>query len=374
MTQGDDVVMDACAGAFLEFDIQLRLGDFQLDAAGGFDDGITAVFGPSGAGKSTLLACLSGLRVPDSGNITLGGRTLYSSDDKVRTPPQRFRTALVFQDGALFPHMSVRRNIEYGYRMTPERGRFIDVPNLIEFLGLTHLLDRFPETLSGGEVQRVSLARALAMSPRMLMLDEPVASLDIRRRNEVVAYLKRVHHRYQIPMVYVSHSLSDVVALASKAMIIEEGRVKSFGIASDLILEAASKTGGDGDSVDNVFIGEITGPETIRVSEAEIIARVSGRPKGSQVSISIGADEIILASERPESISARNILLGTVKRVIRGESAVFAVVDAGAEFVVELTLGSADEMKLRVGVPVYVIFKTSSISITGALKDSAEQS
>lgn len=366
MTQSDDDVMDAGASAFLEFDIQLRLGDFQLDAAGGFDDGITAVFGPSGAGKSTLLACLSGLRVPDSGNITLGGRTLYSYDNKVRTPPQRFRTALVFQDGALFPHMSVRRNIEYGYWMTPESGRFIDVPNLIEFLGLTHLLGRFPETLSGGEVQRVSLARALAMSPRMLMLDEPVASLDIRRRNEVVAYLKRIHHRYQIPMVYVSHSLSDVVALASKAMIIEDGRVKSFGIASDLILEAASKTGGDGDSVDNVFIGEITGSETVRVGEAEIIARVSGRSKGSQVSISIGADEIILASERPESISARNILLGTVKRVIPGESAVFVVVDAGAEFVVELTLGSADEMKLRAGVQVYVIFKTSSISITGA--------
>ena len=367
VTQSDVVIdIDADAPASLEFDVQLRLGDFQLDAAGRFDEGITAVFGPSGAGKSTLLACLSGLRVPDSGQIALRGETLYSSYDRVRTPPQLFRTALVFQDGALFPHMNIRRNIEYGYRMTPESGRFIDVPNLIEFLGLTHLLDRFPETLSGGETQRVSLARALAMSPRMLMLDEPVASLDIRRRNEVVAYLRRIHHRYQIPMVYVSHSLSDVVALASKAMIIEDGQVKSFGIASDLILEAASKTSRDGDSVDNVFIGEITGSETIRVGEADIIARVSGRQKGSQVSISIGADEIILASERPEAISARNILPGTVKRVIRGESAVFAVVDAGAEFIVELTLDSADEMNLRSGVHVYVIFKTSSISITAA--------
>ena len=162
-------------------------------------------------------------------SIKLDGQTLFSSAEQMRTPPQDRRVVMVFQEGMLFPHKTVRENIEYGYRMMPMELRTVDIDELCQFLRIVSLLDRYPDTLSGGERQRVALARGVATSPRLLLLDEPVASLDVGLRNEVVSYLKQVHERYAIPMVYVSHSLSDVMALAANALVLERGRVKSFG-------------------------------------------------------------------------------------------------------------------------------------------------
>ncbi len=356
--------MSDSTSAFLEFDINVRLNGFELDAKGIFDNGITAIFGPSGAGKSTLLSCLAGLRRPDRGKINMGGKALYSSARGIRIRPQLYRSALVFQDGALFPHMTVRRNIEYGFRLTPKNQRFIDPSELTEFLGIDHLADRLPASLSGGEKQRVALARSLAMSPRILLLDEPVASLDVRLRHDVVGYLKRTHERYEMPMIYVSHSLSDVLALADMALVLDHGKVRTFGNASEVILDLASSLGGRSEGIDNLHNGIVEADDVIRLGETRIIVPSLARRKGADVTISIAAAEIILATQRPEGISARNVLPGNVVRIIRGEFAVFAVVDTGSEFVVELTSDSAIEMGLEVGKEVYAIFKTSSITVT----------
>lgn len=350
-------------GIFLDFEFNLRQGDFELDVAGQFSDGITAVFGPSGAGKSTLLACLAGMTTPDSGHIRMGGETLFASDDGVWRSPQSMRSVVVFQDGMLFPHMTVRDNVEYGYRLTPPEQRVIDPGELCEFLGIDGMLDRYPSTLSGGETQRVALARGVATSPRLLLLDEPVASLDIRLRNEVVTYLKRVHERYGIPMIYVSHSLTDVMALAPKALVLERGQVKSFGPVVDLVAEMASLTRVDRDDIDNLFIGTVNESGAINIGDVELAARSDGYDVGDRVTVSISASDIVLALEHPRSISARNILPGTVKRVEIGDYAAFAFVDAGAEFVVELTSDAVDALDVRTGSEVYVIFKTSSITI-----------
>ena len=348
---------------FLDFTFTLRQGDFELDVSGKFADGITAVFGPSGAGKSTLLACLAGMTTPDSGYVRLGGETLFASDRSLRRSPQAMRSVLVFQDGMLFPHMTVRQNVEYGYRLTPPDRRVIVPDELCEFLGIDGMLDRFPSTLSGGERQRVALARGVATSPRLLLLDEPVASLDIGLRNEVVTYLKRIHERYGIPMVYVSHSLSDVMALAKNALVLDRGRVKSFGPVVDLVAEVASLTRGDRDDIDNLFLGTVQDSGAIGVGDVEIVARSDGHSVGDRVTVSISASDIMLALERPGSISARNVLPGTVRRVEIGDYAAFAFVDAGAEFVVELTSDAVGALGVRSGSEVYVIFKTSSITI-----------
>ena len=348
---------------FLEFEFNLRQGNFELDVAGRFSSGITAVFGPSGAGKSTLLACLAGMTTPDSGYFRLDGETLFASDEGVRRAPHSIRSVMVFQDGMLFPHMTVRENVEYGYRLTAPERRVIDPDELCDFLGINGMMDRYPSTLSGGERQRVALARGVATSPRLLLLDEPVASLDTRLRNEVVTYLKRVHDRYEIPMIYVSHSLSDVMALAPEALVLERGRVKSFGPVVDLVAEMASLTRVDRGDIDNLYVGTVQASGAISVGDVDLVARSDGYLAGDRVTVSISASDIMLSLERPGSISARNILPGTVRRVEIGDYAAFAFVDTGAEFVVELTSDAVAALGVKSGSEVYVIFKTSSITI-----------
>ncbi len=351
---------------FLDFDLKLQQGDFQLDVAAQFTEGITAVFGPSGAGKSTLLACLAGMITPDDGHVVMGTETLFSSKDGIRRPPQSLRTAMVFQDGMLFPHKTVRQNIEYGYRFANPDHRVIDPEELSVFLEIDNLLDRYPQTLSGGERQRVALARGVATSPRLLLLDEPVASLDVRLRNEVVSYLRRVHERYGIPMIYVSHSLSDVMALAQTALVLDRGRVKSHGPVVDLVADLASTTRVGRDDLDNLYVGTVTDSGAIRIGDIEIVAQPSGYQPDQQVTVSISASDIMLALSQPQGISARNILSGTVQRVEVGDFAAFAFIDAGAEFVVELTPEAVEALNIKPNQNVHVIFKTSSITVTGS--------
>ena len=349
---------------FLEFDLKLRQGDFDLDVAGQFTTGITAVFGPSGAGKSTLLACLAGMTDPDDGFIKMGGHLLFSASERVNTPPQNRRVVMVFQDGMLFPHKTVRQNIEYGYRMIPSGQRTVDLHELCSFMRINALLDRYPDTLSGGERQRVALARGIATSPKLLLLDEPVASLDIELRNEVVSYLKQAHERYAIPMFYVSHSLSDVMALATNALVLQHGKSKSFGPVVDLVAEIVSSTRVGRGDIDNLFVGTVSESGAIRIGDIDVIAQTSSLQVGQQVTASISASDIMLALKRPEAISARNVLSGVVRRVEQGEFGAFAFVDAGVEFVIELTSDAVDQLRVEPGSDVYVVFKTSSITIT----------
>ena len=210
----------------------------------------------------------------------------------------------------------------------------------------------------------MALARSVAASPNLLLLDEPVASLDIGLRNEVVSYLKQVHERYAIPMVYVSHSLSDVMALAANALVLERGRAKSFGPVVDLVAEVVSSTRVGRDDIDNLFVGTVSDSGAIQIGDVEIISQVSDHRAGQQVAASISASDIMLALKKPEAISARNVLRGVVRRVDRGEFGALAFVDAGIEFVVELTSEAVDQLGVNPGLEVYVVFKTSSITIT----------
>jgi molybdate transport system ATP-binding protein len=353
----------------ISFDIKLSRNRFSLDVAGEFSNGITAIFGPSGAGKSSLLNCLAGALKASSGYVKIDDEVLYSSEGGIWVSPEDRRIGTVYQDGALFPHLNVQRNIEFGWRLLAESERRLNPLEIAEFLGLGYLLDSKPAELSGGEVQRVAIARALAISPKLLLLDEPLASLDAARRGSILNYLKRVHAEFGIPMIYISHSISEVVSIASKAMLLREGRVEGFDRPSALLLGAAA-AGGDIDSFDNILDGVIGNSTdhltTVHVGDVEVSTRHQNKNLGENVVISLGASQIILAATRPENLSARNILKGRVTEVWSKQGKVFTEVDAGEKFIVELTENALKDLGIVVGNDVFLVFKSSSVDVYDA--------
>ncbi|MDP6666112.1 MAG: molybdenum ABC transporter ATP-binding protein [Dehalococcoidia bacterium] len=365
----------------ISFDLHLDRGGFSLEAEGVFDAGITAVFGPSGAGKSTLLNCIAGSIRPDRGRVMLNDRILYSSDEGISVAPEKRRIGTVYQDGALFPHLDVLRNIEFGYRLIPDSDRRFDPRELAAFLGLSGLLNRRPIRLSGGERQRVAIARALATSPDLLLLDEPLASLDAARRGSILNYLKRVHAEFGIPMIYVSHSISEVVAIASKAMLLRNGRVVGFDRPSALLLRATAAVGATSngpdsppesgmDNFENILDGVVgESPDhltVIRVGDTNISVRRQNRNPGEGVVVSLGANQIILAGSQPENLSARNIIRGKVTDIWASRGKVFTQVEAGPIFIVELTENALNELGIAVGNDVFLVFKSSSVDVFDA--------
>ncbi len=208
----------------LDFDLALRRGDFALEVATRAGPGVTGIGGPSGSGKSTLLALVAGLLRPDRGHLAFDGDVLVDVDAGRFVPAWRRHFALVFQDGQLFPHLSARDNLLYGYRRRAHAERRIHLPQVLELLEIAPLLERRPAQLSGGERQRVALGRALLCSPRLLLMDEPLASLDERLREQILPFLRRVKLETGIPMVYVSHSPAELAFLADRVFRINAGR------------------------------------------------------------------------------------------------------------------------------------------------------
>ncbi|PTQ09875.1 molybdenum ABC transporter ATP-binding protein [Sphingomonas oleivorans] len=207
----------------MSFDVSvgLRLGEARLGASFRSKSGLTALFGPSGAGKTSLLNMVAGLLRPEWGRIIVDGETLFDADEGIDLPPERRRAGYVFQDGRLFPHMRVRTNLLYGQRLAPRGRRLMGLEEVTDFLGIGTLLDRWPRTLSGGEAQRVAIGRALLSSPRFLLMDEPLASLDVARREEIMGVIERVRDELALPILYVSHDRAEVERLATTIVAVE---------------------------------------------------------------------------------------------------------------------------------------------------------
>jgi molybdate transport system ATP-binding protein len=201
-----------------------RQGDFTLDVAFESDAHVVALFGPSGSGKTTLLHVMAGLIRPQDARVSIGGRVLTDTGAGIAVPAHRRRVGYVFQDGRLFPHLTVRQNLLYGRWFTPKRERYGSLDEIVSLLGLAPLLKRDPRTLSGGEKQRVAIGRALLASPRLLLMDEPLASLDAARKAETLPYIERLRDELRIPIVYVSHSAEEVERLAQEVVRLEDGR------------------------------------------------------------------------------------------------------------------------------------------------------
>ncbi len=351
-----------------------RFSQFTLDCDVTFEAGATSVFGPSGSGKTTLLNCIAGLTRPDSGQITVMGTTLFSASEQKVVPPEKRRFGYVFQSSALFPNMNVRKNILYGYYLTPEGQRTTDPEQLFDLFDLTRLLDRSVDTLSGGERQRVALARALATSPRLLLLDEPLASLDVAFKGAIIRYLKRVRQELETPMIYVSHSVSEVVALAEEMVVLSEGKPVAQGPPSEVLVRPDVGTMADYGALENLLDATVVerrseqGLSVIDVGGVELAAPEIDAGPGDLLTVSVRAGDIILTLDVPTRISAQNILPGRIGAIHAQGPRVIAHVDVGVVLVVELTPRSVSELALREGTQVYLIVKSNSVLALDALE------
>ena len=365
--------------AFLSFKIHKTYPGFGLEVDASFPAGITAIFGPSGSGKTTILNCIAGLSTPDEGEIYLHDRVLFSSSKKLNLRPDRRRVGYMFQENLLFPHYRVRENILYGFNLTPRERRRIEPEQLAELLDLGPLMERRPSNLSTGERQRVALARALATSPDLLLMDEPLGSLDVALKGRILRYLKDLHRELAIPMVYVSHSISEVLTIADSALVISRGRQLAFDEPRKVLLEPFVHSLVEMGSLENLLDVEIVEAGSsnsvtgAKIGDTELwIPRVPPNFRvGDIVSIAIRAGDIIVAVERPSRISARNILQGRIQGIHRVDGSVLIYAGVGAPstspragpLVVEITPEALDALELFEGQDVFLVIKSSSIMV-----------
>ena len=353
----------------LSLNLRKSFSGFELSVNADLPGGIAAVFGPSGSGKTTLLNCIAGLERPDDGEIQLRGQVLYSRAGRINLAPERRRVGYMFQESLLFPHLNVEENIHYGYNLTPESRRMVDPAQLVELLELRPLMQRRTAGLSTGEQQRVALARALASSPNLLLLDEPLAALHVSIRGRILRYLKAIRRELSIPMVYVSHSISEIMALADSALVLDKGRQVAMDEPRSLLGQSAAAPLIARESVENIFDVTVTEhlPEsgiTLAVLGETVLALPQiDTPVDQPVSVSIKASDVILASEPPRRISARNILEARVERVDAAGRSILVHAVLEQPWVAEITPDALTNLDLQEGERVYLVIKSSSISL-----------
>ncbi len=350
----------------LQVDIRHRLGAFSLDAT--FETGgrLTALFGPSGSGKTSLVNLIGGLLRPDEGRIVADGRVLADTAARIFLPKHRRRIGYVFQDARLFPHMTVGQNLRYGRFLTPVSERYGDMDGVVELLGLGHLLDRGPGLLSGGEKQRVAIGRALLASPRLVLMDEPLASLDDQRKAEIMPYIERLRDETKIPIVYVSHSVSEVARLATDIVVLDDGRVAAAGPTSEILQRLdllPEEERGEGGAVLEMQVtgrNEAFGMSSLTSRAGEIHVAGLDAEKGATVRVRIRARDVIIATERPRGLSALNILAGRIVGVSSGKG-LFAdvLIDCNGEVVTaRITRQSSQMLGLAPGLDVFAVIKS----------------
>ena len=353
----------------IEVDIAVTHGAFALQAAFSADAPIVALFGRSGAGKSTIVNAIAGTVRPSRGRIAVGGRTLFDSATRMDLPPEDRRVGYVFQDALLFPHMSVAANLGYGERLTPRETRFVDRDRVIALLDLGRLLDRRPASLSGGERQRVAIGRALLASPRILLMDEPLASLDAPRKAEILAYIELLRDELRLPIVYVSHALEEVTRLADSMVVITDGRVSATGPVAQVLSrpDMQAQTGRfDAGAVIEARVArhdERYGLTSLTFDGGELVVPNVDALPGEPVRVRIRARDVSLALEAPQGLSIQNVLPAEVVS-LSGEFG--AIVDVmlrvgGARVVARVTRKAADKLRLAPGARVHALVKAVSI-------------
>jgi molybdate transport system ATP-binding protein len=357
----------------IEIEVEKQLGAFRLDAGFAVPAvGITALFGRSGAGKTTLVNMLAGLLRPDRGRIAVGGELLFSSERGIDIAPERRRLGYVFQEGRLFPHYSVRGNLTYGAPRHPT----IAFDAVVALLGLEPLLERRPRDLSGGEKQRVAIGRALLASPRLLLMDEPLAALDAPRKAEILPFIERLRDELRVPVIYVSHAMEEIVRLADTLVLLSDGKVAAVGgieeLTSRLDLRpltgryeagAVIRTSVAGHDL-NFGLSELAFPGgRLRVSHLAL-------PLGTPVRVRIRARDVALATKRPADISIRNIFPARIVEIAPDRGPLIDVrLDIGrpqqpVALWARITQRSARELDLAVGREIFALLKTVALDRT----------
>jgi molybdate transport system ATP-binding protein len=349
-------------------DMRERLGDFQLDARFTSAGRLIALFGASGSGKSSVINFIAGLINASNGRVTVDGRVLVDTDQRINIPRHKRRIGYVFQEARLFPHMSVRQNLAYGRWFTPVADRSVDPNSVIKLLGLSQLLERMPNRLSGGEKQRVAIGRALLSGPKLLLMDEPLASLDQARKSEIMPYIERLRDETNVPIIYVSHSVAEVSRLATDIVVMSNGKVTASGTTEEIMqrsdLMPVEEQGEAGSVLEMVVVSydEKFGITLLRSAVGEI--RIPGRfaAIGKTIRLRVRARDILIADQKPKGLSALNLLEGKIADINRhGPFADVRIDCAGTPIMSRITYQSSESLKLVTGMPIFAIVKTVSI-------------
>jgi molybdate transport system ATP-binding protein len=350
----------------IEVDADHRFGDFHLRVNFRSEGRLTALFGPSGSGKTSLIGIIAGLTRPHRGRVVVAGEVLTDSERGVFVPKHRRRVGYVFQEGRLFPHLSVRRNLLYGRWFTGKRDRYTALDPIVELLGIGPLLERSPEALSGGEKQRVAIGRALLASPRLLLLDEPLASLDEERKAEILPYVERLRDETKVPIVYVSHSIAEVSRLAVTVVALSGGAMINCGPAVEVLNRLDLVSDGD---IGTLLEAEVAAHDPVfgltrlhcRAGEFQIPAvKLS---VGTITRIRIRPEDVMLAIAEPSGLSALNILRGNVVAIgkLTGSSLEVTIGCNGQPLRARVTRRSLEHLSLVPGLPVYAIIKAVAL-------------
>jgi molybdate transport system ATP-binding protein len=349
------------------------LGAFRLDATFTCGGGVTALFGPSGAGKTTVVNAIAGLTRPDAGRITLDNEVLFDAEQGIHVPARERRFGYVFQDGRLFPHLTVRRNLTYSRWFRLGRQAQVDFDHIVALLGLGDLLERRPANLSGGERQRVAIGRALLARPRLLLLDEPLASLDAHRRNEILQYLELMRDDVRIPVIYVSHSVEEVVRLAGTVVLLASGGVVAAGGVEDVMgrpdLRAAGGTFEGGTVIDARVVRQDIEYDLATVAfdgGTLTVTNLDALP-GEAVRVRIRARDVSIALDPPTRISVQNVLRGRVADLspARGGIVDVSIAVGAVSLRSRITMRAVEQLALAPGLGVYALIKAVSLDRFG---------
>ncbi|MBS0123476.1 molybdenum ABC transporter ATP-binding protein [Thetidibacter halocola] len=354
----------------LSVDLTHRFAGFSLNVAFDAPPGVTVLFGRSGSGKTSVVNAVAGLFAPEQGRIVLDKTLLFDATSRVSVPVHRRRLGYIFQEGRLFPHLTVRQNLAYGRWFAPKEANHADLGQIVDLLGIGPLLDRRPGALSGGEKQRVAIGRALLSAPRMILADEPLAALDDARKAEILPYLERLRDVMQVPMLYVTHSAAEVARLATTVVVLEGGRVIRQGGAAEVLADPLVTPTGIR-AVGAVLEARVKVHHADGLTELEagnqslFLPRVPQSP-GSALRIRIPAQDVILARHRPDGLSALNILRGTVRHVRAGEGpgALVTLDTSAGPVLARVTRRSAQALGLVEGVEAWAIIKTVALAPT----------
>jgi molybdate transport system ATP-binding protein len=353
----------------LSVTIEHQQGGFGLNAAFECGTGVTALFGRSGAGKTTLINAIAGLARPRKGRVVFDGETLFDSAKRIHVRAGRRRFGYVFQEGRLFPHFTVRQNLTYSHWFDRTLFSASDFAHVVELLGIGELLQRRPAQLSGGEKQRVAIGRALLAKPRLLLLDEPLASLDAERKHEILRYLRLLRDETRIPMIYVSHAVEEVLELADQVVLLAAGRVVASGTVEEVMgrpdLRSATGVFEGGAVIETRVTGidAADGLATLGFEGGMLTVGNFDVQTGERVRVRIRAREVSIALERPQHISIQNILRGKILAIDtpRGSSVTVTIAVGTATLRSRITQRSVRQLALAQGMEVYALIKAVSL-------------
>ncbi|WP_458129833.1 molybdenum ABC transporter ATP-binding protein [Pseudomonas sp. Z2-11] len=351
---------------------QLDHGDFFLDLDVQLPGrGVTALYGESGSGKTTCLRCIAGLERPSQGFIEVNGEVWQDSERGVFVPPHQRALGYVFQEASLFDHLSVRDNLAFGLKRVAPAQRRVNMNHATELLGIGHLLDRQPHNLSGGERQRVGIARALLTSPRLLLMDEPLAALDTRRKNEILPYLQRLHDELDIPVLYVSHSQDEVARLADHIVLLDAGRALASGPIAETLARLDLPLA-QGDDAGVVIQGNVSAHDpqyqllTLTLPDSQLQVRVAHQPMavGRPLRFKVQARDVSLSLANDAQTSILNRLPVTVVSELTGDNAAHVLIRleaAGTPLLARITRYSRDQLKLHPGQMLWAQIKAVAV-------------